>query len=344
MKIIFFAFILTVIDYEVLLNDTVYGESVFRVSSYNVENLFDLKKNGMEYKDYVPGTRYGWDRFKVEKKNNNIADVIQKMQSDIVALQEIESSEALAGLKLSLRKKGVEYPFSVISDSGVSIVKCAVLSKFRICGKKEIRVDGAWRNILRVSIEIEGKELIVYNNHWLSRNHFESKRIKAAKALMNDVATLKPGAEFIVVGDLNSDYDEYKRIRSDYRINDTSGTTGINHILKTIEQKCFVGKKMLCQKNFSGCMYNLWLEKSESDRWSYIYSGRKCSLDHILIPASLCDDRKIDYKENSFNVYKPEFLLRNDAIFRWQRTGSGVHKGEGFSDHLPVYADFKLVN
>ena len=336
--------ILLTICNVLFVTNTAIGETVFRVASYNVENLFDLKKNGNEYKEYVPNSRYQWNRITSEKKYNNIADVIKNLNSDIVAMQEVESVESLALLTLSLKKKGIEYPFSAISDSGGSVVNCAILSKFRICEKKEIRVMGSWRNILRLTIDIGENKFFIYNNHWLSKKYPESRRINAAKALMSDVETLGSGTEFIIVGDLNSDYDAYKRLASDSINKGRPVTSGINHILKTVVQSSYVKINKLVSGQYSDCMYNLWLEKSVDKRWSYIYAGRKSSLDHILIPASLCDGSGIDYEANSFNVYKSKSLFKNGLIFRWQKTDNGSHKGEGVSDHLPLYADFRVVN
>jgi hypothetical protein len=34
----------------------------FKVASYNVENLFDLTRNGTEYTEYIPNTGYSWTK------------------------------------------------------------------------------------------------------------------------------------------------------------------------------------------------------------------------------------------------------------------------------------------
>ncbi|KIM08523.1 MAG: hypothetical protein KU28_03795 [Sulfurovum sp. PC08-66] len=65
----------------------------FKVASYNVENLFDLVNNGSEYDEYIPN-RNGWDKSALNKKLNNIAQVICDLNADTVALQEIENINA----------------------------------------------------------------------------------------------------------------------------------------------------------------------------------------------------------------------------------------------------------
>ena len=36
----------------------------FKIASYNVENLFDLTKDGTEYTEYIPNTGYGWTKYR----------------------------------------------------------------------------------------------------------------------------------------------------------------------------------------------------------------------------------------------------------------------------------------
>ncbi len=316
----------------------------FRVSTYNVENLFDLIYNGTEYDEYVPGSKHCWNERISKKKYSNIAKVISELKSDIVALQEVESLKALLKLRRFLKDKGVEYPFWAIAGSNNSVVKCAVLSKFKIINYKEICAKNCSRSILKVNVDILGNELIIYVNHWQSKRNPESARIKYAKALKTEIEKLSPEKEYIILGDLNSDYNEFITFRKNVKLNDTSGRTGINHVLKTITDTKMVDIESLISSDCNRCLYNLWLEIEPENRWSYIFSGKKSSLDHIIIPESLYDQKNIKYIDNSFVKYMPAFILRGKYIYRWQKTKKGLHKGEGFSDHLPVYADFKVEN
>jgi len=46
--------------------------------------------------------------------------------------------------------------------------------------------------------------------------------------------------------------------------------------------------------------------------------------------------------DNSFDKFDPDYLFDNNKVFRWQRAsrGKGRHLGKGYSDHLPVFAEF----
>ena len=315
----------------------------FKVASYNVENLFDLSVAGTEYTAYIPDTGYGWTRDIANIKYTNIAGVIKELEAEIVALQEIESKKALFLLRKRLKDSGVDYPYFEIADSRATSVKCAVLSRFPIVKKKEIEVNNKIaRNILKVTFDINGNDLILFVNHWKSKQGPESMRIACAKALRREISKLKEDSDFILAGDFNSNYNEYKTFRTSDRLNDTGGITGINHILRTIKGFEIVNEKTLTQHVANEYLYSLWLEVSKRERWSYKFFGKKDTPDNIILPKGLYDNKGISYVDNSFNKFHPDYLLNGSAIYRWQRAknGKGKHLGIGYSDHLPIFACF----
>ncbi len=98
------------------------------LGTYNLENLFDVKRDGTEYPGYRPGSM-GWDRQMLERKLVHLARVIEDLDADILALQEVESRQALALLNRQLAKP---YPHMAIADERPSTVKCALLSRCQV--------------------------------------------------------------------------------------------------------------------------------------------------------------------------------------------------------------------
>jgi len=47
----------------------------FKIASYNVENIFDLKYDGTEYKEYIPNTNTNWNKKTYTIKLKNISKV-----------------------------------------------------------------------------------------------------------------------------------------------------------------------------------------------------------------------------------------------------------------------------
>jgi len=130
-------------------------------------------------------------------------------------------------------------------------------------------------------------------------------------------------------GDFNSDYEEYIKFKRKRRHNNSGGKTGINHVLKTIN-------------NNKSRFYNLWYDTKISEKWTYIFRGKKEALDNIIISKSLLNRENIYYKESTISSFKPSYLLKGKSIYRWEtsRKKPKRHKGKGYSDHLAVIAKF----
>jgi len=320
----------------------------FKIASYNVENLFDVNRDFTEYPDYIPNSRFGWNRDMLNIKLDHIAVVLKDLDAHVICLQEVESKKALTLLQERLGRSGVKYPYAVIADDRRTSVRCAVFSKFPIILKQEIRVGDAMdRNILKVTLDISetdisGNPLIIYINHWKSKGGPESRRIKYARALLADIKRLGINVDFILIGDFNSDYNEFETFKGIARLNDTKGVTGINHILNTITKDRIVDEYILTGAKDRRHLYNLWLELPAQRRWSMNFFGRKNSPDCIIVSPGLYDAKGIAYVDNSFDKFDPDYLFENNRVFRWQRSqkGKGKHLGRGYSDHLPVFAEF----
>ena len=148
----------------------------FKVASYNVQTLFDLTTDGTEFNEYIPNTNYGWTQKMMDIKAGNIAEVINDLKADVVMLQEVESKKSLLLLRNKLKNLQVDYPYFAIADSKATTMKCAVLSKFPIVEKKEIPVNNELvRDILKITLDIDGYLLILFNNHWCATCYYQQK-------------------------------------------------------------------------------------------------------------------------------------------------------------------------
>lgn len=323
-----------------LLVNIIYGDKLLKIASYNVENLFDLDKSGYEYEEYIPNTKSNWNLKTYNIKLKNIAKVIQEIDADIIALQEIESLQALKDLRLELKKQGLYYQYFKIANRKKTITKVAILSKIPFNATHELVVTSSYiyRNILEVKYTIENKELYLFINHWKAKTGPESQRIVSAKVLRKRIQKLGAEKNIILLGDFNSDYQEYIKFTRKRRHNDTAGKTGLNDILKSKKQTQKANAVSFEKDNF----YNTWFDTTEQERWTYIYKSEKEALDNILISQSLLNKKNIYYQYNSIHAYKPSYLLKKKSINRWSTSWKKPrrHKGKGYSDHLAVIAEF----
>ena len=320
MKKLFLVFLLTI----QLLATT------FKVASYNVENLFDIKYDGSEYKEYIP-YKYYWDKKAFDKKLNNIARVIKELNADIISLQEIENKNVLKLLLAKLNYK--YYHFLKKSDSAVGL---ALLSRFPILKREFLKIDGDnfSRYILKTTIKIKNQKFIIYTNHWPSKRSSESKRVQYALKLKSSIDKHSKLQDYIIVGDLNSNYNEFITLKYEKELNDTHNITGINQVLNTTYNGNFIQKHNIL-KYEKKVHFNPWLELKQHNRFSSKFRNYNITPDHILLSQSLFDNKNISYIPNSFNVFKSKYLFSNNRINRWHHK-----KKTGFSDHLPIYAYF----
>jgi len=307
----------------------------FKVASYNVENFFDLHYDKTEYKEYKPNTK-SWNKNAYTRKLQNISKVIQDLDADILALQEIESQRVLDAIV----EKNPYYKYTKFLKNKNSAIGLALLSKFPIVKSDNVIVDKYdkyARDILKVTVSIENKPLLLYVNHWRSKKAKESQRIKYALALKKNIEKLDEFEDYIILGDLNSNYNEYQTFKYDKKLNDTFNITGINQILNTTTDENFIHKNTLFQYDFK-VHFNTWLEVESYNRFSAKFKQHNNTPDNIILSKGLFDNRNISYINKSFNVFKPKYLYNKNKIIRWNKS-----KKTGYSDHLPIFALFSTT-
>jgi len=315
-----------------LLGAIVYGESTLKIATYNVENLFDLQRSGHEYKEYIPNTPSQWNRRTYAIKLKNIARVIKDINADIIVLQEIESLQALKDLRYKLKQENLYYQYYKIANQKNTTIKVAILSKIPFVYTREVFVTSSYRyrNILEVKLKIGTQDLYMFVNHWKSKSGPESQRIVSAKALRKRIQAIGFDKNIILLGDFNSDYEEYKRFQRKRKLNDTNGYTGINDVLHTKN------------KHTKKSLYNLWYDTNKENRYSYIYRGKKEAMDNIIVSPALLTNPQLHYKKNSIRAFDKGYLFKGKYPYRWKTSRGKIrkHKGKGYSDHLPVIAEF----
>ena len=302
------------------------------IASWNVENLFDMQRDGTEYAEYVPG-RHGWREALLVIKIRNLTEVICDLDADVIGLQEVENDRALVRLQRSLKRAGCPYRYRAITHTRETPVRNALLSRIPLKQTRDLPVTryGHQRSILETTLDTD-PPLRLFVNHWRSKRGPESERLVYARALKKRLEKLPKGTEYLLLGDFNSNYDESVSI--DAKHNDTHNITGINDVLSTWVD----GKMVRLNTLVAGTHCNLWMELGAGERWSHNFFGDKEAIDAMLIPSTLHDGQGWEYLPGSFAPYKPKYLFgRHGAIRRWAYK-HGRHLGKGYSDHLPIVA------
>jgi len=324
---------------------TLLGGTEVKIATYNVENLFDMNDDGSEYEEYIPNTSWGWDDAMYRTKLRNTAQVIHDIGADIIGLQEIESETALKDLKAQLNRQGLYYPHYAFARAKNTTVAVALLSRYPITSalSRSVGANRAFRDILEVKLDINGRPLRLFVNHWKSKSGPESMRIQSAKVLKKRLEELDKNEPYVLIGDFNSHYEEYRTFIKSRRHNDTEGVTGINHILKTID-KDENPITYTSLKYTDDALYNLWYELPEDQRWSHQFKQFKEGLDNIIISPALADGKGLEYVTGSFAKFEAPYLFYKGKMYRWQQSRKYPkhHLGEGYSDHLPISAKINI--
>jgi endonuclease/exonuclease/phosphatase family metal-dependent hydrolase len=324
------------------------SQGIFTVLAHNVENLFDL--DGVSaYNDYKP-EYYGASQ--LQRKLANLTNLLARFGDgsgpDVVLLQEIEldrtaerDKSAAELLNEALRKKGLG-PYHLVEGrikeqslkKSPSIV-CVTLSKFPV---EEVRMHPLERArpILETRITVNGRPLVIFNNHWksgASSASLEKVRLGNAEVLRKRIDALlatDPTVDFIVGGDLNSHYNQKQVYAA------TMPQTGVNDILLSHGDETAMLKP-------TRKLYNLWHELPPERRGSDVWKGEWGTLMHLILSHGLYDDKGIQYVADSFrtvrlsdfNIYPETGIPR-----RWSNDFGGL----GVSDHLPIVASFRTAS
>ncbi len=355
------------------------ADTEFTVVSYNVENFFDQQDEGRNasYGDFriapnangqfsnwgQPVTFQGEQLSFTEVKARGIRKVLQGIDPsgpEVVGLCEIESQASLDVLLATVKDLG--YVAAQFSEWAPDMQKTAIgeglLTKFPIKKWDLVRVPTpapaagstavpeASRPILKATLDVKGHDLTVYVNHWKSKGGPESMRKVYAQALEDDIQALQAldvKADFLILGDLNSDYNEKLIIAPEH--NDTNRMTGINDVIHAQGDEAAVAKAQ------PGLKYDLEYELDRAARRSAWYPATGwSSLDHMILGPGLYDRLGVSYVDNSFQIATPLMprlafaFTPNGTPNRWHavRVNSKEtrHEVGGFSDHLPLFARY----
>lgn len=281
-----------------------------RVASFNVENfLDDVDDPGKDDSgDLAPITAE-----QENAKRDRIADAIDRLllRPDVVAVQEVEKKEILDELAAQLGgytayleegndSRGIDVGFLVKDTVEASNVRQLGKTASNPTTAKCSDVPGGLFDRPPLAVDIKaGKgpkalSFTVFSNHFSSKGAPDECREAQAEFVRDEVEEIEnSGGQAIVAGDLNAFEDESALQALE------DGTTSLD---------------------------NLWVEAPEEERYSFAFSGKLQTLDHILVTDGLppkVDDFLYAHMDN-------DYYERDDA----DETGDG-HK---VSDHDPPVA------
>ena len=314
------------------------------IAFLNLENLFDTI-NDTEKNDeqFLPDGDKEWTNERLDIKLNHLARVIRSMNNsngpDILGVCEVEHQSMLDSLitryldDMNYKIAYVESPDKRGIDNGL-IYNSNIFELLSVIGDI-VHLKDNWptRPIVNVKLIYKSVDtLSVYINHWPSRSRgrelSEPNRITAASTLrksVDEIFTVNPNAKIIVIGDFNDE------------------PTNIS-ILETLNANPFKCDSIKIEYLFKtkSELFNTSYQAYEDGLGTYKYRGDWNMLDQIIISGDLITNPDFYYICNSFNIYKPHFIVTQSGKYKGTAfpTYGGRRYLGGYSDHFPVTAKF----
>lgn len=319
-----------------------------RVMSYNVENLFDTRRDSLhDDTDFLPEADRHWTRAKYIKKLNDVARVIVSVGGDggvpeLVGLCEVENDSVLVDLTRHSLLRRADYRY-VMTDSpdrrGIDVALLYQRGSFRLLDVRHLRVPeldnshNATRDILHVAGRLPDDSVLdVFVCHFPSRSGgqraTEPYRLLAARTLrhaVDSIIGLRERPQVVIMGDFN-DYPHDRSLSEVLHAQLSEPDSPAPDALYSL-----LGIKALRMK---------------SDYGSYRYRGAWGLLDHLIVNGRLLrDDAPCHVVRGSADVIRHDFLLEDDPRYGGKkpwRTHDGMRYNGGISDHLPVCFDLTV--
>jgi endonuclease/exonuclease/phosphatase family metal-dependent hydrolase len=184
---------------------------------WNVENLFDNDDDPASKGD-DPYTERGWEHWTTNLyrlKLDHLAELLIKMDGDIVSVCEVENRRVLEDLNQAIAAKGGRPYTSLVQrdSSDERGIDTAILSRFAPVTNRWLRPIAGQRDVVIADFLVGGQPLTVLANHW--KSHFgpkkESEDTRRAEAAavrkeLDAILSSNRTAAVIMMGDFNDDF------------------------------------------------------------------------------------------------------------------------------------------
>ncbi len=192
----------------VSLGSFAFGADTFRIATYNVENYLDQPTESRKF-------------IKSAKAKAKICESIRTLNPDVIALEEMGSTNALLELRASLKANGVDFPYWEHVSGWDTNIHVAILSKLPIQASRphtneNFLLDGRRFSVSRGFAEVDVQVATNFTVTLIAA-HLKSRRpvpdadeaelrLEEAKVLRGIVDAhfnADPEAKLIVLGDFN---------------------------------------------------------------------------------------------------------------------------------------------
>jgi predicted extracellular nuclease len=314
-------------------------ENTLRIMFYNVENMFDPAEDSTKADDeYQPDGMRGWSYGRLKNKQINISKVVLAVGGwsppEIIGLCEIENRRVLYGLTNDTPLKNFKYKiihYESPDPRGIDVALLYLPEKFKVLYSKPIAIRFPFdtaartRDILFVKgIACKSDTVNIFVNHWPSKFGGAMETIpkrnyvgSVVRHYVDSLLTMNIDSKILIMGDLN----------------ETPGEAGVSKAL---------GAKMDSVNLAPFDVYDLLAGAGTSWKKGTIKFHEEWeTIDHMIVSRPLLSKTT----PHGLLIFDAPFLLQDDEAWFGKKPFRTYYGGKyigGFSDHLPVYTDFKF--
>ena len=260
---------------------------------------------------------------------------IRGLPSEALLLKHL-ADQGMTGYNVAIGADEPDFAALASTDRGVHKKgqKNVLFSRFPITNVRSHPTPDA-RDVLEVTLDVDGHPLIVFVNHWKSgASNLESEQsrrfnAKTVRDRLDAIFAENPSTDVVVTGDFNSQYNQSQ-------VYPHMGKTGINDILGS------QGDETATATATNLSLYNLWYELPPGKRGSDHHNGKWGTLMQSMITPGLYDQSGLQYVDDSFTVVALQgvnSVTELNLPKRWSNIGAGA----GFSDHFPIAFRIRTV-
>lgn len=306
------------------------------VANWNLQTFFDGTKDGCEYKEYQKSTDWNTQTYKVRLER--LCEFITKTDADIYVFEEMEKEEIFYDISNQLAGSGHNWNqkkfwnYSVFAKEEGTAIGIGILSRYPLSNVKthsmDIRIHSTeqpvTRYILEAQASIEKNQLIILANHWKSKSGGETEteiwrdwQESILGKRLSELQQENASPAVLICGDFNRDAKDF--------VCSFDQTDKGNTIIR------FAGFGFT---DFVS-VKSLWFTSSgnyTSAKGSYFYDNEWEHIDNIMLLGE---------------IQKTAFYP--SAVSPWASEAGypvpyKLYSGQGWSDHLPLYAVLKFYN
>lgn len=303
----------------------------FTLVNWNLQTFFDGTKDGFEYSDFQKSGNWNTQTYTVRLQR--LCQFISQVNADIYVFEELENEAVIHDISNQLAALGHNWNqkkfwnYSAFAKQQETAIGIGIISRYPLSQIKthamDIRLHSQsqpqTRYMLEAAVSIGGRKVLLLANHWKSKSGGEEKseiwrdwqESILAKRIAQLAAQTEPQTDIIICGDFNRNAADF--------ICDFEDEKNSNTVLRYADFSCTDYVKAR----------SLWFTPDgiySVKTGSYWYDDSWEHIDNIMLTGS---------------ISASEFRPMTDSP--WANAqgipfGYKIYSGEGWSDHLPLWA------